>query len=216
MRTSPRTVRASLVGVAASAAALGPTAVVLQSSSAAAADNAGTSGGSSGAATSLATYDGRTINLANGWQGATACAVVSPTDVQCFDTPAAMYQSGLVPKPGPQISSSPSVASGGITPDDGSINCTYGGWEYYFQNINYGGNELSILGSNFSVSDWIDLDDYGWGDTISSWKNANCYAAIGWTGQYLNGSQYVFNAAFETSWIGSQFNDSIQSLQPTQ
>jgi hypothetical protein len=54
------------------------------------------------------------------------------------------------------------------------------------------------------------LDDIGWGDRISSWKNDACNAALGYMTAPPSGQDYVFLPGYEDTWIGDQWNDKIQ------
>lgn len=145
-----------------------------------------------------ASYDGQTINLADGWDGAQACVVFSSTDIQCFDTAAEMHAAeSLVSPVSSMIGASPLVS------------CGSGPLEL-FQNIDYGGSELDLDSPQGS---WINIAALGFGDETSSWINylsCDAYAAKTTNG---TGSQLTMASDGDNSWIGSTWNDSINSVE---
>jgi len=143
---------------------------------------------------SIASFNGHTIDLTQSWQGARACLVTSETQTECFPS-----------------SSDLSVALKNVSPALAMPDVTCGaGGLYLYQNEGFGGNEL-VISSPIGI--WINLDNYGFGNEVSSWINdfsCNAYAAksTDGTGSHLTMAAYTTN-----SWIGSAWNDSINSVE---
>ncbi len=107
----------------------------------------------------LASYDGGTINLADGWSGAAVCAVTS-TGTQCFSTQVE-YQSWLADA---------NVATG-VSPLTGG-NCSSA--LELFTGTNYSGTELAV----YDQAIWINLSTYDFGDKTNSYKVGACNSAM--------------------------------------
>jgi hypothetical protein len=150
---------------------------------------------SAAAAGMNATYNGGTINLAQGWGSAAVCAVTQ-AGTSCFSSQA-NYQAWL---------SSQLQVEDALVPDS-SGNCS-SGLDLY-QNIDYGGAELII----FVQSIWINLSAYSFSDELSSYKVGAC--AVSMT-DAANGGGDVYPGATspgsDVTWIGSAWNDRMQSV----
>jgi hypothetical protein len=148
----------------------------------------------SGAAdqSSIAFFEGGTINLSQGWGLAQICDVTS-AGTYCF-TGQSEYQSWL------DSGSTP----GGVIP---LTNCSSG--LKLYANIDYGGSELILS----SESNWINLSTYGFSDVVSSFKVGAC--SISMT-DAQNGSGNVYpgptSPGSDVSWIGTAWNDRVQSV----
>jgi len=142
----------------------------------------------------LASYNGETIDLTQGWGSATVCAV-SSTGTNCF-TNQSGYQSWA--------SSQPQLSSMAVTP---ATSCSTG--LQLFQDISYGGNELILT----TPSIWINLSAYSFANVVSSYKVGTC--AVTMT-DGTNGSGTIYPGATSpgsnVSWIGTAWNDRLQSV----
>lgn len=99
-----------------------------------------------------ATFEGRSIDLPGGWQGAQACAVFAANDVRCYDTTdAADRASGYNRAVDPLAARAPACASG---------------WVCLYQYANGEGRRLI-----FSDEYWDNLGNYGFDNKTSSWRN---------------------------------------------
>jgi hypothetical protein len=142
--------------------------------------------------TSIAYFQGGTIDLAQGWGSAQICDVTS-TGTYCF-ADQSEYQTWA-----------DSVALlSGVTP---LANCS-SGLDLY-ENIDYGGSELIVS----SRSNWINLSTYGFSDVVSSFKVGVC--SISMT-DGTNGSGSVYpgptSPSSDVSWIGAAWNDRVKSV----
>lgn len=142
----------------------------------------------------VASYNGGTIDLTQGWGSATVCEV-TPTGTNCF-TNHSGYQSWA----SSQIKSSSMVAPL-------ATSCSTG--LELFQNEGYGGNELILT----TPSIWINLADYSFADVVSSYKVGTC--AVTMT-DGTNGSGTIYPGATspgsDVSWIGTTWNDRLKSV----
>lgn len=142
----------------------------------------------------IASYNGGTIDLTQGWGTATVCAVTS-TGTQCFTTDSD-YLSWL--------DSQPKASSQGVSP---ALSCSPG--LELFQNISYGGRELTLN----TPSIWLLLSAYSFADAVSSYKVGSCAATMT---DGPNGSGNIYPGATspgsDVSWIGTAWNDRLQSV----
>ena len=106
-------------------------------------------------------YQGCTIDLANDWEGATACVVLSPSDVQCFDSEREMRGAiGEPEQPDKPTYAAAAACSGLVTLYDDEV---------------FAGASLSFG----TMSGWQNLTNYGFNDRMESWRNnRNCAAII--------------------------------------
>jgi hypothetical protein len=160
------------------------------------ASGAGSGAGLGGA---IASYNGGTINLSQGWGTAAVCAVTA-AGTSCFSSQSD-YQTWLSSR---VQAASPALDAAG---PDVSINCATG-FDLY-QNIDYGGGELVI----FDQAAWINLSTYGFSDELSSYKVGACSVAMT---DAPNGGGDVYPGATspgsDVSWIGAAWNDRVQSV----
>ena len=152
----------------------------------------------SSAATSgdvIASYNGATIDLSQGWGTATIC-VVAPSGTNCF---ANQHDYQAWTDAQPKTSASLLAAT--------TSSCS-SGFQLY-ENIDYGGRELII----YDESIWINLSNYSFNDIVSSYKVGAC--AVSMT-DAANGSGNVYPGATspgsDVSWIGSAWNDRVSSV----
>lgn len=141
---------------------------------------------------SIAYFQGGTIDLAQGWSSAQICDVTAG-GTYCF-TSQNEYLTWL--DTGPSLSGVISLT-----------NCS-SGLDLY-ENIDYGGRELILS----SQSNWINLSNYGFSDIVSSFKVGAC--SISMT-DGTNGSGSVYpgptSPGSDVSWIGTTWNDRIKSV----
>lgn len=160
-----------------------------------------------------ASFAGRTISLADGWQGAAACVVHTPTSVQCFSSVAQLEQATGEPATPPAGAPGPAPAPlpAPVAPSSGAsgaaaVECG-GGYLYLYQNVDFGGQVLALQNYGF----WVDLANYGFADETSSWWNSSSCSGFAATGTNGSGSLLSMPAGGESSWVGSAWNDVIQS-----
>ncbi len=111
-----------------------------------------------------ATYNGRTINLADGWQGAHACGVFGPDNVVCFDTREQLHdvvaiaaRAGTARRAKTAMSVTPASSCGGS-----STECN-------FSAVRTG---VAISSIFVSTSGFFDLADYGFDNDMESWASS--------------------------------------------
>jgi hypothetical protein len=103
--------------------------------------------GASNGATAL--YNGRTLNLAEGWGSAQSCVVFSPARVECFDSNAA---------------ADAAVGGGGPTVA-GAIDCAFG-WLCLYDGLRGTGRRLI-----FNDNRWQNLRNFDFHDRVESYRN---------------------------------------------
>jgi hypothetical protein len=131
-----------------------------------------------------AVYHGRTINLAQGWQGAQGCAVFSANDVRCFDTRAqlrdavaAAARAGTAAAPNDAAPPPPSCGGSSTSVQ-------------LFSGTDWSGNELVLSGT----SGWVNLADYGFDNDMESWANSKTCNATLADGTAGGGAQLTLGA----------------------
>jgi hypothetical protein len=143
-------------------------------------------------AQAIATYDGGTINLSQGWGSATVC---DETDdgTYCFSSQAD-YDAWVTSAIGEALIHPLTSCSSSLD---------------LYQNQSYGGDEL-ILSSTLI---WINLSSYSFADEVSSYKVGACSIIMT---DGTNGSGNVYpgatSAGSDVSWIGTSWNDRVQSV----
>lgn len=141
-----------------------------------------------------ATLNGKAIDLKSSWNGADVCAVLSPTEVQCWDTAEAADRA---------------LGYNAATAVQGKPSCPKD-WVCLYEDINGGGRRLQ-----FSDEYWDNLYDYGFSNKTSSWYNHQ----DGWgndrawlaNGRDGDGTQIHLDEAGYVSNLGS-FNDKASSV----
>lgn len=140
----------------------------------------------------IASYNGGSIDLSQGWGTATVC-VVTNTGANCFATPGD-YQTW-------QSSQAQRVAALPLSGCSSNLKL--------YQNLNYGGNELIVSATLI----WVNLANYSFSNVVSSYQVGACPVSM--TGG-PNGSGSVYpgatSAGSNVSWIGTAWNDRIQSV----
>jgi hypothetical protein len=115
----------------------------------------------------LASYNGRKIDLSEGWQGAQACVVFDEGDVQCFDSRREMY---TVRDAYIEQHEGTATLSGTLADPVSALGDCGGSGKgvALFSATNYGGTELDFVTTN---NTWSNLSAYGFDNTMESWVN---------------------------------------------
>jgi hypothetical protein len=151
--------------------------------------NAGASAGGD----AMASYEGGTLDISQGWGTATVC-VVARTGNECFTT-YAEYVAWMSSKLGGDLQLEPDTS------------CSTG--LDLYQNIDYGGDELILKTEDV----WINLSTYSFSDETSSFKVGACSVDMN---DSNNGGGNFYpgptSSGSDVSWIGSVWNDRIASV----
>ena len=169
----------------------------------------GADGGSNGPpahAPGLATYHGRVIDMSDGWNGATACAVFSPLHAECFDSFDEMEAATNDGAAGPTVLAWDGTAIEQLAADCAGDNSR---WLYLYEHTNFGGRILKFNDTGY----WQNLTNYDFNDQLSSWWNntlCNAYVAQNTNG---GGSLLLLMAQLSSSGMPSGWNDVASSLK---
>jgi hypothetical protein len=171
-----------------------------------------------------AEYDGKVINLAQSWGGATSCIVPTMGSAQCFDTQAeakaaanaisaqeSAAQTGSSALARGAHRSTPAVASAKLKArtrtahGNGPCNGDGSQFVWLYQNSNYGGGSLGLQDSDT----WLNLADYSFQNTTSSYINATAcelyfIQTYDGTGPWMYPSPWQYQ-----SYIGNAWNDKL-------
>jgi hypothetical protein len=142
----------------------------------------------------IASFEGRTINLADGWDGAAVCAV-TPSGTQCFATQAAFQSWAADTNPVSDVSPAPDV------------NCSTA--LELFTGTSYGGTELAL----YEEGIWLNLSTYGFSDSTNSYKVGACSVSMN-SGTNGGGSTYpgASTAGSDATSMASGWSDRLQSV----
>jgi hypothetical protein len=147
----------------------------------------------------LAVFEGKTINLAEGWGRAQACVVWRAKGaVECFASEAAMTRrEGQLSLSAAGVSVTASVAGSCSSP------------LRLYENTWYGGRQLAFWDYGY----WQNLADYGFDNQLSSYKIGSCYAHLAesaWGG----GWWYPGNTGpfYSEPVMSSGWNDRVSSI----
>lgn len=149
-----------------------------------------------------ATYDGRQIDMADGWQGAHACAVLSATDVRCYDSQADLQDAlGASARQNAAAQASPLASS----------SCGGAGlFVTLYSNTNFGGDSLSFATTS---NQWTNLAPYGFDNEMESWTNTTTCAALVADGTGGSGAQLTLAAQSSSSNVGSSWKNRASSIR---
>ncbi|GAA2424657.1 peptidase inhibitor family I36 protein [Streptomyces macrosporus] len=133
----------------------------------------------------VARYEGRNIDLLrDGWQGAHTCVATTPEDVDCYDT-----------------GSEADAALGyDRTADAKGLPACARGWLCIYEHANGGGRRLI-----FNDEYWHDLNEYGFANQASSWRNRQSRGDSG--GLKMGNGQQIWLGAPEYSSNLGGYND---------
>ncbi len=147
-----------------------------------------------------ATYNGRTINLAEGWQGAHGCVVFSATDVRCFDTRAQLAD---------VVADAAKKGTGAAAKD---VGC--GGPStkvQLFSGADWGGNELDFA----STTGWESLAAYGFDNDMESWASSKDCSSTLADGTGGGGDRLALAANSYSLNVGSSWKNRASSANVT-
>jgi len=145
-----------------------------------------------------ASYHGRQINLADGWQGAQACAVLTTDDVRCYDSQADLKDAlGASARQNQAAQAAPLAACGGS-----------GLFVTLYSDTGFGGQSLSFASTN----GWTNLAPYGFDNDMESWSNTTGCAATVADGTGGNGDRLSLAARSSSSNVGSTWKNRASSI----
>ena len=160
---------------------------------------AGHAAGAAPGGSVTATYDGRQINLADGWQGAQACAVLTAVDVRCYDSRADMTDALAVSaRQNPAAQPAPLVACGGS-----------GLFVTLYRDTGFGGQSLSFATTSGA---WTNLAPYGFDNDMESWSNTTGCGATVADGTLGSGDRLTLAAHSSSSNVGSTWKNRASSI----
>lgn len=145
-----------------------------------------------------ASFEGRTINLAVSWEGATICAAVSQDDIRCARDEDTLRRD--------VTRASRSSGSGEF---QAAATCKGQGWRWIrlYEHSYYQGRTFLMNDTNF----WYNLGWAGFNDIVSSWWNdTGCHS---WMSEhsYGAGDLYYMPPYSYQGWVGS-FNDKASAI----
>lgn len=150
--------------------------------------------------TGRALYRGRVINLARSWEGARACAVLTPREIRCYDSEAEQW-SDLARRGWRTPTAELELVTYCLNRDDLPLTL--------YENTSYGGTSLSL----YEANTWHDLSSLGFDNMTSSWRNNTYCDATAATGTGGTGSTLTLAGRSQDSDVGSTWNDVISSVQ---
>lgn len=161
-----------------------------------------------GSASTPAAYNGRTINLAESWEGAQACAVFEDRTV-CYDTYEQMERAtvGEVRRPGDNTKAVADSGSSLLLASSACAGDPYG-WLYMYEHTDFIGDVIKFQ----NTSTWHNLTNYGFNDQTSSvWNNTDCMAVMA---EHTNGDGNMLTLFGRTSMsaMPSGWDDRVSSV----
>jgi hypothetical protein len=153
--------------------------------------------GQVGPSASTASFNGRLLDLRDGWGEARSCVAIDRTTTQCFtsniEADDYLVAEGLVS--GPDLGAAREGQSASALPACAS------GWLCLYEHINGGGRRLI-----FRDESWQHLSQYDFIKKVSTWRNNQCCGDAG----HLRGSAYnpvITLSAGATSTSLGPYND---------
>jgi hypothetical protein len=147
----------------------------------------------------LATYDGRQINLADGWQGAHACVVLTRDDVRCYDS------ASDVPNTLVAAAQSRPAADGIVA----AAACTGSGFVTLYADTGMGGDSLSFASTS---GVWTNLGPFGFDNDMESWTNSTGCNATAADGNNGAGDRLSLPAHSSSSNVGVSWKNRASSV----
>ncbi len=139
---------------------------------------------------SLATFDGRTIDLSKSWDGARACWVDEVGSARCFATEADMDRA--LKAAGHDLGRAEPTTTG-IRPQ-GALAANCSSSLRLYRDTSYGGSVLYLSQRGY----WINLSSFGFDNVVSSHQVGGCSAtyrsASNGTGTTYGGATYAWAA----------------------
>ncbi|WP_329304656.1 peptidase inhibitor family I36 protein [Streptomyces anulatus] len=164
----------------------------------------------------IATYNGKKINLADGWQGAQACSEVPTGDVYCYDSAEEADQALTAIAPAPQSPESVAVSAKGSGEFGPTASGDCGpGWVCLWEHSNYTGRRLQ-----WSAGGTKQLGNWDFRDKASSGcVNRDQFGALAYDARTALPDPYMVLAArycykfTEASYpTGGSFNDKVDYI----
>lgn len=148
----------------------------------------------------IATYDGHTINLTEGWGSARACAVLARTDTRCFDSETEMRDAltAAARKAAPSHTATPFACGGS------------GIFVTLYADAGLSGRSLSFE----STSGFINLAPWGFDNDMESWSNdTGCAALV--AENTAGGGAVLSLAAHSSATVATTWKNRASSLRVT-
>ncbi|WP_019901975.1 peptidase inhibitor family I36 protein [Salinispora arenicola] len=158
--------------------------------------------------TSLASFQGRTIDLSKSWEGAQACAVLSRTEVRCYAS--RKEEKADLASRARSVSASPGTGGPIGTLDWNECD---DGWLCIYEHADFNGRKLS-----FNDEYWHVLDRWGFEDQTSSFTNNQGGGWFGCSGTdegYLEDdarNYYLMHDCTAAAKMGS-YNDKARNIK---
>jgi len=147
----------------------------------------------------IATYNGRSIDLASGWQGAQACVVLGTGNVRCYDTEAEMRDS---------LTAS-AMQAHALSATAPSVTCSSPtALVTLYASTNFSGASLSFVSTN----GWTNLAPYGFDNQMESWVNQTSCNSLVADGTGGSGAQLTLAARSSAATVGSTWKDRASSI----
>lgn len=146
----------------------------------------------------VAAFEGRTIDMSEGWQGAHTCAVFAAEDVRCYSSAEAADKATGYDRAADPLMAQATASELAAIPRCAS------GWLCLYEDKNGGGRRLI-----FQDATWQNLDDYGFNNKTSSWRNNQGSSDKGYLAGGSNGAGWnlTLSANAYASQMGSKDND---------
>lgn len=151
---------------------------------------------------SMATYDGRQIDLSSDWEGAQACAILV-TGNYCFDSQEELEA---------ELGGEDSLAASSVDSESLLTYCNGNGslWLVLYENTSFGGRSLSFRDQGI----WQNMSTYSFDNQMSSWDNntgCTAYAAVDANG---GGTWLTMTASSSATSVGT-FDNLTSSIYIT-
>jgi hypothetical protein len=168
------------------------------------------------APTHSASYKGRTIDLGRDWEDAKACAVLSATEIQCFDSFGELTAKlGGGPQDDHPTSHGQSIVNGQGKPAPATIDsyCLNLGtlWLTLYEDASFGGRSLSFRDTGI----WQNLSTWTFDNMMTSWKNDTyCDAIAAWDASG-GGSWLTMGSRSSSTNVGATWTNQASSIYIT-
>jgi hypothetical protein len=147
----------------------------------------------SGGHGALASFQGKTIDLSEGWQGAHTCAVFTADDIRCYSTAAAGEKATGYKRATDTVKLKAAEVGAAAVPA-----CARD-WLCLYEKK--GGEGRRLI---FKNERWQNLDDYGFDNKTSSWRNRQGVVDWGRLAKNKNGDTSGWNIKLSANGYASQ------------
>lgn len=151
-----------------------------------------------------ATYKGRFIDLSRDWGTAHACAVLSVTDIRCFDSQGELERT----LNRAHVSTTSGAQLRPLTIDAYCLNRS-DLWLILYDTSNFGGNSVSFR----DTGTWFNLSSYSFDNVTSSWKNNTYCDATAAQNADGGGSLLTLAARSQATSMPTGWDDVISSVE---